>query len=68
MNELTKLALGLQGFFESRDWSFCIIGGIAVQHWGEPQFTKDVDITLLTGFGGARKLLSMVVSKLSSPA
>ena len=51
MNELTRLALELQTFFESRRWSFCIIGGIAVQHWGEPRFTKDVDITLLTGFG-----------------
>jgi len=51
MNELTRLALELQTFFEARKWSFCIIGGLAVQHWGEPRFTKDVDITLLTGFG-----------------
>lgn len=51
MNELTRLALELQTFCEARKWSFCIIGGLAVQHWGEPRFTKDVDITLLTGFG-----------------
>lgn len=30
---------------------FCFIGGLAVQHWGEPRFTRDVDVTLLTGFG-----------------
>ena len=35
-----------------RGWNSCIIGGLAVQHWGEPRFTKDVDMTLLTGFGG----------------
>ncbi len=52
MNELTQLALELQVFFEGRKWSYCIIGGLAVQHWGEPRFTKDVDVTLLTGFGG----------------
>ena len=52
MNALTKLALELQGFCESRQWNACIIGGLAVQHWGEPRFTKDVDMTLLTGFGG----------------
>lgn len=52
MNELTSLALDLQTFFERRGWEFCIIGGLAVQHWGEPRFTRDVDITLLTGFGG----------------
>ena len=52
MNELTKLALELQQFCEERGWKFCLIGGLAVQHWGEPRFTKDVDMTLLTGFGG----------------
>lgn len=51
MNELTKLALELQEFCEKRDWRFCIIGGIAVLHWGEPRFTMDLDLTLLTGFG-----------------
>ena len=52
MNELTKLALELQQFCDERGWKFCLIGGLAVQHWGEPRFTKDVDMTLLTGFGG----------------
>lgn len=52
MNELTTLALELQCFCEARGWKFCIIGGLAVQHWGEPRFTRDVDLTLLTGFGG----------------
>ena len=51
MNELTSLALELQSFCEQRNWRFCLIGGLAVQHWGEPRFTKDVDMTLLTGFG-----------------
>jgi hypothetical protein len=30
---------------------FCFIGGLAVQRWGEPRMTRDVDMTLLTGFG-----------------
>ena len=51
MNELTKLALELQEFCDQRDWKFCVIGGIAVLHWGEPRFTMDLDLTLLTGFG-----------------
>jgi hypothetical protein len=51
VNELTKLALELQEFCENRDWKFCVIGGIAVLHWGEPRFTMDLDLTLLTGFG-----------------
>ena len=29
-----------------------MIGGVAVQRWGEPRQTRDVDLTLLTGLGG----------------
>jgi hypothetical protein len=52
MTELFGLALELQDVCRKHHWSFCVIGGLAVQHWGEPRFTKDVDLTLLTGFGG----------------
>lgn len=51
MNPLFAAALDLQGFFEARQWRFCFIGGLAVQRWGEPRLTLDVDCTLLTGFG-----------------
>jgi hypothetical protein len=33
-------------------WQYCFIGGLALQRWGEPRETIDVDLTLLTGFGG----------------
>jgi hypothetical protein len=29
-----------------------VIGGLAVQRWGEPRLTRDIDISLLAGFGG----------------
>jgi hypothetical protein len=41
----------IQEFCHQRGWSFCFIGGVAVQRWGEPRLTQDVDLTLLTGFG-----------------
>lgn len=41
----------VQGFCRRREWRFCFIGGIAVQRWGNPRFTQDVDLTVLTGFG-----------------
>lgn len=46
-NPLTA-ALDLQAWCARRGWSFCFIGGIAIQRWGEPRFTKDADMTLLT--------------------
>src|SRR5690242_15166458 len=51
MTPLFEAALDLQKFFVARSWQFCIIGGIAVLRWGEPRFTRDVDVTLLSGFG-----------------
>ena len=51
MNELSLLAAELGEFCEMRGWRFCVIGGFAVQHWGEPRMTMDVDLSLLTGFG-----------------
>lgn len=50
MIPLLALAQDVQDFMESRNWRFCIIGGIAVQRWGQPRVTTDVDITLFTGF------------------
>ncbi|MCU0784694.1 MAG: hypothetical protein MUF81_11755, partial [Verrucomicrobia bacterium] len=41
----------VQTWCEHRRWRFCFIGGVAVQRWGEPRLTQDVDLTLLTGFG-----------------
>jgi len=52
MTELFSLALEVQDACKKNGWPFCVIGGLAVQHWGEPRFTKDVDLTILTGFGG----------------
>lgn len=42
----------IQSLCEERGWRFCFIGGVAVQRWGQPRVTQDVDLTLLTGFGG----------------
>lgn len=51
MNPLFASAHGLQAFFQTKGWRFCFIGGLAVQRWGEPRLTLDVDGTVLTGFG-----------------
>ena len=34
-----------------------MIGGLAVQRWGEPRQTRDVDVTLLTGLGGEEQFI-----------
>ncbi len=52
MIEVIRAAAELQTLCEAQHWRFCFIGGLALQRWGEPRETIDVDLTLLTGFGG----------------
>jgi hypothetical protein len=52
MIALFETARELQTFCDRQGWRSCFIGGIAVQRWGEPRVTRDVDLTLLAGFGG----------------
>lgn len=52
MIEIFQTAATIQEICQKAGWKFCFIGGLALQRWGEPRFTKDVDLTLYTGFGG----------------
>jgi hypothetical protein len=42
----------VEQFCRDQGWAFCFIGGVAVQRWGEPRLTQDVDLTVLAAFGG----------------
>ncbi len=37
----------VQQFCQSRKRPFWCIGGVAVERWGQPRLTQDVDMTLL---------------------
>lgn len=62
MNPIFGAALDLQQFCTERVWSFCFIGGIAVQRWGEPRLTEDADLTLLTGFGSEESFVDALLA------
>jgi hypothetical protein len=51
MSALFDAAYDLQTSLEGHGWRFCFIGGLAVLRWGEPRFTRDVDVSLLCPFG-----------------
>jgi hypothetical protein len=48
MNLVFKAAKELQDFCDAQGWRSCIIGGVAVQRWGQARVTKDVDLNLVT--------------------
>ena len=51
MIEVIRVAAEVQSLCDREGWRFCFIGGLALQRWGEPRETVDVDLTLLSGFG-----------------
>ena len=63
MVELIRVAADLQAFCEGRRWRFCFIGGLALQRWGEPRETVDVDVTLVTGFGGEEPFIAALLDR-----
>lgn len=51
----------VQRFCLQRRWQFCFIGGVAVQRWGEPRLTQDVDLTLLAGLGNEERFIDALL-------
>lgn len=50
-NPLVEAANDVQAVCDEHGWGFCFIGGLAVLRWGEPRLTRDVDLTVLAGYG-----------------
>jgi hypothetical protein len=66
MKDLFEVARAVQAFLDSRGWRSCVIGGLAVQRWGEPRLTRDVDVTLLTGLGGEEPYVDELLKHFAS--
>ena len=62
MVDLVVEAVRLEAFLQSRGWRFCFIGGLAVQHWGEPRLTRDLELSLWTGFGSQASYVDALLS------
>jgi hypothetical protein len=57
VNPLLVAAGEIQDYCTRNSWRFCIMGGFAVLRWGEPRLTRDIDLTLLTGFGQEERFI-----------
>lgn len=53
-------------FLAGESVPYAIIGGIAVQHWGEPRFTRDVDVTILVPLGGEEPVVTRILATFPS--
>ena len=62
MNPVFAAAARIQQSCDAFGWKSCIIGALAVQRWGEPRLTRDVDVSLLTGFGTEAAYIDRLLS------
>ena len=63
MTPILQAATELQDFLLSKEWAFCIIGGIAVLRWGKPRTTQDVDVSLFVEFGEESNVVNEVLNE-----
>jgi len=64
MLDLLIAAVDVQRLCTRRGWKFCFIGGVAVQRWGNPRFTVDLDLTLLAGYGSEEHVVEQLLADL----
>jgi hypothetical protein len=66
MNTLFRAGTIVQAVLERHEWKFCFIGGVANFRWGTPRLTNDLDLTLLTGFGGEDEFIAALLAEFDS--
>lgn len=63
---LWQTAVELQRYLDSQKLAFSFIGGIALQRWGEPRMTSDVDATVVVPFGAERAVATEILKRYQS--
>jgi len=66
VNGQFEAAWQLHRFLTERNIPYVVIGGIAVQRWGEPRLTIDVDLAILLPAGGEEQRLRDIVATFPS--
>lgn len=62
VNPQLEAAWRLHCFLTERGIPYTVIGGIAVQYWGAPRFTRDVDVTVMVEPGKEKAILEEILS------
>jgi hypothetical protein len=66
LSQLLLAAKEILDWLDDQNVDGCLIGGLAVQRWGEPRFTHDVDLTVLAEFGSEAQIVDILFQKLAS--
>lgn len=67
MNPRLEAAWEIHQFLAEHGLKYAIVGGIAVQKWGEPRFTRDVDLSVASPLiTGSAELVRLITSRFPS--
>ena len=66
MNKLLAAAWEFHQFLTESSIPYAIIGGLAVQYWGEPRVTLDVDLTVSIPIEKSEPLIREIVRRFPS--
>lgn len=66
MTPLFDAARELIHFLDSARFISCLIGGLAVERWGEPRLTLDVDATVLAEYGTEVQVIDAVLGRFAA--
>jgi len=58
-----EAAAELAAFLDEQGVSYAVLGGLAVQHWGEPRVTQDVDIVVVVPSEHEENFLNAAVQR-----
>jgi hypothetical protein len=63
MDDLFTAARQVEEACRANRFTFCFIGGIAVIRWGAPRVTRDLDVSVLAGFGGEEPVVRGLLAR-----
>ncbi len=61
MNGILDSAVEVDTTLSALGFDYCVIGGVALQRWGQPRTTLDVDATVMTVFGQEEPVIRQLI-------
>jgi hypothetical protein len=64
LGPILDAALAAQAVCASLELPNCVIGGVALQRWGEPRYTADADLSVLVAPGDEARVAAALLARL----
>lgn len=66
MKDVFEVAHWVCAQLDDLGFEYCVIGGVALQAWGESRVTRDVDLAVLTGFAHEEEKVKRILARVPS--